>query len=42
MDEINIRELVKIKPEISKAKIELLGSYYPDKIVIIRDPFTVS
>ncbi|XP_057318389.1 low molecular weight phosphotyrosine protein phosphatase-like [Microplitis mediator] len=39
MDEFNIKELVKIKPEISKAKIELLGSYYPDKVVIIRDPF---
>ncbi|XP_063980911.1 low molecular weight phosphotyrosine protein phosphatase-like isoform X2 [Diachasmimorpha longicaudata] len=39
MDDFNITELNRMKPEGSKAQIELLGRYDPEGEVIIRDPF---
>ncbi|XP_044590354.1 low molecular weight phosphotyrosine protein phosphatase 2-like isoform X1 [Cotesia glomerata] len=39
MDQYNIEQLEKIKPEGSNAKIELLGSYNPNGDIIIEDPF---
>ncbi|XP_058810852.1 low molecular weight phosphotyrosine protein phosphatase-like [Phymastichus coffea] len=39
MDDDNIEELEKKKPEGSKAKIELLGKYDPQEDIIIRDPY---
>ncbi|XP_015126996.1 low molecular weight phosphotyrosine protein phosphatase [Diachasma alloeum] len=39
MDDFNIDELSRVKPESSKAQIELLGKYDPEGDVIIRDPF---
>lgn len=42
MDACNIHILCKMKPENSKATIELLGKYNPNGEVIIRDPIFVS
>ncbi|KAK2589023.1 hypothetical protein KPH14_001866 [Odynerus spinipes] len=39
MDIENIRELNKMKPQGSKAIIELLGKYDPEGETIIRDPY---
>ncbi|XP_046826008.1 uncharacterized protein LOC124427308 isoform X1 [Vespa crabro] len=39
MDVENIRELNKLKPQGSKAIIELLGKYDPEGETIIRDPY---
>ncbi|XP_011300607.1 low molecular weight phosphotyrosine protein phosphatase-like isoform X4 [Fopius arisanus] len=39
MDDFNIRELNRIKPQDCKAHIELLGKYHPEGETIIRDPF---
>lgn len=41
MDQENIRDLKNMKPENSRAKIELLGSYNPSGETIIRDPYYV-
>ncbi|XP_011300605.1 low molecular weight phosphotyrosine protein phosphatase-like isoform X2 [Fopius arisanus] len=41
MDDFNIRELNRIKPQDCKAHIELLGKYHPEGETIIRDPFCV-
>uniref|UniRef100_A0A9J8AVT6 Low molecular weight phosphotyrosine protein phosphatase n=2 Tax=Cyprinus carpio TaxID=7962 RepID=A0A9J8AVT6_CYPCA len=44
MDESNLRDLNKKASSVknSKAKIELLGSYDPEKQLIIQDPYYVS
>lgn len=42
MDEDNIEELERKKPQGSKATIDLLGKYDPQGEVIIRDPYYVS
>ncbi|XP_012259804.1 low molecular weight phosphotyrosine protein phosphatase 1-like [Athalia rosae] len=39
MDEDNIRELERLRPNNSSAVIELLGSYDPEEERIIRDPY---
>ncbi|XP_066591118.1 low molecular weight phosphotyrosine protein phosphatase-like isoform X2 [Prorops nasuta] len=39
MDEDNIDELESMKPNKSKAQIELLGKYDPKGELIIRDPY---
>jgi len=42
MDNDNIKELYALKPcDKCRAKIELLGSYDPNKEIIIRDPYHV-
>jgi low molecular weight phosphotyrosine protein phosphatase len=42
MDNDNIKELYALKPhDKCRAKIELLGSYDPNKEIIIRDPYYV-
>lgn len=41
MDVENIQELNKLKPQGSKAIIELLGKYDPKGETIIRDPYYV-
>lgn len=41
MDVQNIQELNKLKPQGSKATIELLGKYDPQRETIIRDPYYV-
>lgn len=42
MDEKNISDLKGLAPKDSKAKLELFGSYDPEKELIIRDPYYVS
>uniref|UniRef100_A0A671FPF2 Low molecular weight phosphotyrosine protein phosphatase n=1 Tax=Rhinolophus ferrumequinum TaxID=59479 RepID=A0A671FPF2_RHIFE len=44
MDESNLRDLTRKSNQVknSKAKIELLGSYDPEKRLIIEDPYYVS
>ncbi|GIX70036.1 low molecular weight phosphotyrosine protein phosphatase [Caerostris darwini] len=39
MDENNIRDLKRLAPRNSTAKIELLGDYDPEGACIIRDPY---
>ncbi|XP_076292521.1 low molecular weight phosphotyrosine protein phosphatase-like isoform X1 [Lasioglossum baleicum] len=39
MDNSNMRELDDMKPADGTAKVELLGSYDPQKETIIRDPY---
>ncbi|CAL8071760.1 unnamed protein product [Orchesella dallaii] len=39
MDNENIRSLTSMAPKDSKAKIELLGSYDTENLLIIRDPY---
>jgi len=39
MDEENIRGLNRLKPNGSKAKVQLLGEYDPQKQLIIEDPY---
>ncbi|XP_054716514.1 low molecular weight phosphotyrosine protein phosphatase-like [Uloborus diversus] len=39
MDENNIRDLKRLAPKNSTAKIELLGDYDPEGPCIIRDPY---
>ncbi|KAG5311124.1 PREDICTED: low molecular weight phosphotyrosine protein phosphatase-like [Acromyrmex echinatior] len=39
MDQENIKDLLSRKPMTSQAKVELLGSYNPSGIIIIRDPY---
>ncbi|EZA62017.1 hypothetical protein DMN91_003398 [Ooceraea biroi] len=40
MDNENIQELCAMKPNMEcRAKVELLGSYDPNKEIIIRDPY---
>lgn len=41
MDHENIKDLNIQKPENSRAKVELLGSYNPSGDIIIRDPYYV-
>jgi len=42
MDNENIKELYALKPcDKCRAKIELLGSYDPNKEILIRDPYRV-
>ncbi|KAF6016960.1 ACP1 [Bugula neritina] len=39
MDDNNIRDIERVKPKGSKARIELLGDYDPQNIKIIEDPY---
>ena len=42
MDDSNISELKDLAPSNSTAKVELLGRYDPEGVLIIRDPYYVS
>lgn len=42
MDEDNIEELKRKKPQGSKSIISMLGKYDPQGEIIIRDPYYVS
>lgn len=41
MDYYNIQKLTSMKPNDSKAEVELLGQYDPNGEIIIEDPYCV-